>query len=150
TRGGAAGGPGEQSGLGRRAVRLPGMPGSCRGSASHPDPQGSLPPAFVQDLDARVGHADGVCVVTMFLVGLAGEPGPEQLDAVDGAVLATPPTPDPGHARSTPPPADAVCLRHMVPTPRALELALRAIYDHRASRGVPALRCGRRRHAGAE
>ena len=43
--------------------------------------------AAVQDLNARVAHADGVRVVAMLLVGLAGVPRPEQLDAVDRSVL---------------------------------------------------------------
>jgi hypothetical protein len=43
--------------------------------------------AAVQDLNARVAHADGVRVMAMLLVGLAGVPRPEQLDAVDRSVL---------------------------------------------------------------
>ena len=43
--------------------------------------------AAVQGLNARVAHADGVRVVAMLLVGLAGVPRPEQLDAVDRSVL---------------------------------------------------------------
>jgi hypothetical protein len=43
--------------------------------------------AAVQDLNARVAHADGVRVVAMLLVGLASVPRPEQPDAVDRSVL---------------------------------------------------------------
>jgi hypothetical protein len=43
--------------------------------------------AAVPDLNARVAHADGVRVVAMLLVGLAGVPRPEQLDAVDRSAL---------------------------------------------------------------
>src|SRR5207302_10512503 len=36
-----------------------------------------------EDLDARVGHTDGIGVVAMFPIGLAGEPCAEELDATD-------------------------------------------------------------------
>jgi hypothetical protein len=57
-----------------------------------------------------VGHADRVRVVTVLLVGLAGEPRPEQLDAADRLVLAIQPAIAPWHDRSRPSPADLFSL----------------------------------------
>jgi hypothetical protein len=68
--------------------------------------------AAVQDLNARVAHADGVRVVAMLLVGLAGVPGTTRRRRPLGA-------PDLArdralHNRSRPLPADLLCLRGIV------------------------------------
>src|SRR5262249_17359093 len=45
---------------------------------------------IVEHLDARVGQPDGVGIVTMLLVGVAGEPRAEELDASDRARTGDP------------------------------------------------------------
>src|SRR3989475_9736108 len=53
----------------------------------------------VEDLDAGVGHTDRIRVVAMFLIGRAGEPCAEELDAAGGP-RADEPAGGPARARA--------------------------------------------------